>query len=130
MTRKRLPPGDPHEWLSRARSNLVRAKSWVPEAYLEDYCFDAQQAAEKAIKAIFVSRSEHFPFIHDLDKLLGMLEKNGVKIPKYVWDADDLSQFAAVTRYHGELDPVNRRVYRRAVRIATAVLNWAERQIE
>ena len=46
MTRKRLPPDDPQEWLNRARSNLLRAKSPVTGAYLEDFCFDAQQAAE------------------------------------------------------------------------------------
>jgi hypothetical protein len=37
---------------------------------LEDLCFDAQQAAEKAIKAVFIRRGERFPFVHDLDDLL------------------------------------------------------------
>src|SRR4029077_18004509 len=99
MTRKRLPPDDPHEWLNRARGNLVRAESCIPGAYLEDLCFDAQQAAEKAIKAIFICRGEDFPFVHDLEKLLGMLQRNGVKIPKYVLDADELTRFAFRTRY-------------------------------
>ena len=49
---ERFPPDDPREWLNRARSNLVRAKNQIPGAYLEDLCFDAQQAAEKAIKAV------------------------------------------------------------------------------
>jgi len=56
MGRKRFPPDDPREWLNRARGNLARAKSQIPEAFLEDLCFDAQQAAEKAIKAIFIGR--------------------------------------------------------------------------
>jgi HEPN domain-containing protein len=46
MRRKRLPPSDPREWLNRAASNLARAKAAIPGAYLEDQCFDAQQAAE------------------------------------------------------------------------------------
>ena len=54
MPRKRLPPDDPREWLNRARSNLLRAREVVQGVYLEDLCFDAQQAAEKAIKAVFV----------------------------------------------------------------------------
>jgi HEPN domain-containing protein len=130
MKRNRLPPDDPREWLNRARSNLARAHSRIPEAYVEDYCFDAQQAAEKAIKAVFVCRAEKFPFIHDLDRLLGMLEKNGLKIPKYVREADELSPFAAGTRYPGEQDAVTPRQYRRALRIAAAVVRWAERQVE
>ena len=77
MTPKRLPPDDPCEWLNRARANLTRATTPLPGGYLEDLCFDAQQSAEKAIKAVFVGRDELFPFIHDLEKLLGLLERNG-----------------------------------------------------
>ena len=130
MTQKRLPPDDPREGLNRARSNLACAESHVAGAYLEDYCFDAQQAAEKAIKAIFVGRGERFPFIHDLEELLALLEQNGLKIPKYVRVADELSPFAAALRYPGEEKPVTVRQYRRALRIATAVLRWAERQVD
>jgi HEPN domain-containing protein len=50
----------------------------VPDAYLEDLCFDAQQAAEKPIKALFVRRGEKFPYTHDLKDLLKILERNGV----------------------------------------------------
>jgi len=28
----------------------------TPDVYLEDLCFDAQQAAEKAIKSVFIHR--------------------------------------------------------------------------
>lgn len=129
MRRKRFPPDDPREWIGRAKSNLALARIVNTDVFLEDLCFDAQQAAEKAIKAVFIARDEKFPFIHDLEDLLQRLEKNGVKVPKYVWDADELSRFAFRTRYPGLADPVTRRQYRRAVRIAAAVLRWAERQI-
>jgi hypothetical protein len=61
MPRRRLAPTDPNEWLRRARSNLARAKNRIPEACLEDLCFDAQQAAEKAIKAVSFTRCWHSP---------------------------------------------------------------------
>jgi hypothetical protein len=38
--------------------------------YLEDLCFDAQQAAEKALKALLLHRRVNFPRIHDLTELL------------------------------------------------------------
>jgi HEPN domain-containing protein len=129
MTRKRLPPNDPHEWLNRAKSNLAHAQSINPDVLFEDLCYDAQQAAEKAIKAVFICRSERFPFVHDLDDLLDLLQQNGLRIPKYVRQARELSRFAVVTRYPGLVGPVTLRQYRRAVRIAAAVLRWAERQI-
>lgn len=129
MARKRYPPTDPREWLNRAKSNLALAKSKTAGALLEDLCFEAQQAAEKAVKAVFVSQAVGFPFIHNLKKLLEGLERSGVKIPKYLWKAEDLSPFAALTRYPASVPPVTERQYRRAVRIAESVVHWAERQI-
>jgi HEPN domain-containing protein len=129
MKRKRFPPDDPREWIGRARSNLELAQNVIPNVDLEDLCFDAQQAAEKSVKAVFLKRGERFPFSHDLDKLLRLLEKNGLKIPKYVNDARELTQYAHVTRYPGLGSLVTPRVHRRAVRIAAAVLRWAERHV-
>ena len=63
---ERFPPDDPREWLNRAKGNLARAKAPVPGGYLEDLCFDAQQASEKAIKALLISRRIDFPYTHDL----------------------------------------------------------------
>jgi HEPN domain-containing protein len=126
--RKRLLPSDPAEWLNRAASNLVRAKAMTPGAYLEDLCFDAQQAAEKAIKAVFVHREIKFPFIHDLTRLLTMLDESGVKIPKYVWQSGRLTRFAVEARYPGLAAPVTKRRHQTMVRIAEAVFAWADRQ--
>ena len=42
---ERFPPDDPREWMNRARSDLTQAKSQVPGVYLENLCFNAQQAA-------------------------------------------------------------------------------------
>ena len=69
---ERYAPDDPREWMNRARSNLVRARSRIPGAYLEDMCFDAQQAAEKAIKAVMIARNIDFPYVHDLASLLSL----------------------------------------------------------
>jgi HEPN domain-containing protein len=129
MARKRLPPDDPREWLNRARSNLALAGKMAPDVYFEDLCFDAQQAAEKAIKAVFIHRGVKFPYVHDLARLRRLLERSGLKIPEYVKEVKELTRFAMVTRYPGLAMPVTTRNYRRAVRIADAVLRWAERQI-
>ncbi len=59
-----------------------------------------------------------------------MLGKNGPRIPQYVNEAKELTQYAHLTRYPGMAAPVTMREYRRAVRIAAAVLRWAERQVE
>ncbi len=129
MALKRFPPDDPREWINRAKSNLAHAQAINPAVVLEDLCFDAQQAAEKAIKAVLIRRGVPFPYVHELKKLLQTLEQNGLVIPKYVWEVDALSPFAVVTRYPGTVGPVTQRQYKRAVRLAGAVLTWSERQI-
>jgi HEPN domain-containing protein len=128
MARKRLPPDDPREWISRAKSNLALARNVIPEVDLEDLCFDTQQASEKSVKAVFIKRGEKFPFSHDLDRLLRLLEKTDLRIPKYLNEAKELTQYAHLTRYPGLTAAVTPREHRRAVRIA-AVLRWAERQV-
>ena len=128
MTHKRLPLEDYREWLNRARSNLVQARAVMPGVYFEDLCFEAQQAAEKAIKAVFVYRAESFPYTHNISRLLKQLERDGIRVPKYVYRAVGLSRFAVETRYPGLSGPVSNRQYQSAVRIAAAVLQWAERQ--
>jgi HEPN domain-containing protein len=108
MARKRLPPDDPREWLRRARSSLAHAWSVSPEVCLEDLCFDAQQAAEKAIKAVCIRRGVRFTYVHELKELLELLERSGLKIAKYLWEADELSPLAVETRYPGLADPVTK----------------------
>ena len=61
MPPERFPPDDPREWLNRARSNLTRAKAKIPGVYLEDLCFDAQQAVEKAMKALLIKYGNYLP---------------------------------------------------------------------
>ena len=127
---ERFPPDDPREWLNRARSNLARAKADVPGTYLEDFCFDAQQAAEKAIKAVLIRTSLAFPYVHDLRRLLKLLEDAGEAIPESVSEADELTKYALVTRYPGVAEPVTRKNHQRAVAIAEAVVRWAEERVE
>ena len=130
MARKRRPPNDPREWLNRAQSNLARAQKPLAGAYLEDFCFDAQQAAEKGIKAVFIAHGLTFPYIHDLGRLLTLLAKAGIRVPKYVSECDRLTRFAVEARYPGLSGPVTKSDHRRAIRIAAGALRWATRQVE
>jgi HEPN domain-containing protein len=117
---------DPHEWLRRARSNLERARVRTPNTCLEDACFDAQQSAEKSIKAVLIHLGKQFPYSHDLDRLLGVLQDSGVPVPSPVSNAGDLSQFAVATRYPGLSPSVMEEQWTEAVALAAAVLLWAE----
>ena len=124
--RERLPPDDPREWLNRPRSNLALAKNRVPDAYLEDLCFEAQQAAKKAIKARLMMLNIEFPYVHDLARLLSLLEEVGECLPEIVRKAADLTPYAVLTRYPAPTRPVTLEEYATAVDVAEAVIRWAE----
>ncbi|MBI3681022.1 MAG: HEPN domain-containing protein [Acidobacteria bacterium] len=121
----RHPPDDPREWLNRARSNLERANLKGNLTYLEDLCFDAQQAAEKAIKAVLIHRKVPLVYTHNLQRLLDLVEQCGVAIPQTVAEASYLTRFASLTRYPAA-DEATPEQYEEAKRIAEAVLRWAE----
>lgn len=128
MRNERFPPDDPREWLNRARSNLAKASTSpeIPEIYLEDLCFDAQQATEKAVKAVLIHLDVRFPYVHDLAQLLTLVEQAGQSIPESAQRARGLSDYAVETRYPGLAEPVTWEEYDEAIAIAEAVVRWAE----
>ena len=63
-------PGSAVNWLARAKGDLAIAGSELPKgAFLEDFCFHTQQAAEKALKAVLVYHGIKFRYTHDLDEI-------------------------------------------------------------
>ena len=132
MPRKTRSATDPQEWLRRARSNIARARddSGVPEVLYEDLCFDAQQAAEKALKAVLVDLKINFPKVHSISHLIELLEKGKVRVPAPVKNASALTHYAVANRYPGVSEEVTRKEYLKAVGLAEKVLDWASGQME
>ncbi len=128
MQPDRFAPDDAREWLNRAKSSLAKARGAVsiPGVYLEDVCFDAQQAAEKAIKAVLLSVHRDFPYTHDLVELITVAERIGIVVPEAVLGATRLSDYAVETRYPGVWEPVTWEEYEQAAATAEAVVEWAE----
>ena len=125
MRVERFSPDDPREWLNRARSNLAKARSGfeIPEVYLDDLCFDAQQAAEKAIKAVLIQLGVRFPYIYDLAQLLALVEEAGRVLPLPIRQAAGLSEYAVAGRYPGPSEPVTTQEYHEAMALAEAVVS-------
>lgn len=124
MSPERRPPDDPEEWLNRARSNLIQAKGLQPGVYFEDLCFQAQQAAEKALKALLLHRGITFPYVHDLGQLVSLLERNNEEFPQRVREAARLNGYAVEARYPGLSEPVDPEEYEEALNLAEDVVRW------
>jgi len=127
---ERPPLKDARERISRARSDLVLARTKPEGVYLEDLCFHAQQSAEKAIKALLIWHGIKFPYVHDLAALLTLLEKATSDLPHSIRQAERLTQFAVEMRYPGAAPPVREREYQQAIMLADEVLSWAEKQLK
>jgi HEPN domain-containing protein len=127
-----MPPdpnelGTAYDWLRRAKSNLIRAKQPKPEEVLwEDLCFDTQQAAEKALKAVLVARRIPFRFVHDIAELLTLLENQGVMLPERIKVSAELTDYSVESRYPGPFEPITEEEFQRALKIAEEVVAWAE----
>jgi HEPN domain-containing protein len=120
-------PGSAREWLDRARGKLALARQPLPDGgYYEDLCFLTQQAAELAIKAVYQAQGWMFPFVHDLRALLDGLERQGLGLPSAVRDADQLSIYAVQARYPGVSARVTGDEFLETLRIADAVVAWAQ----
>ena len=120
------------EWLRRARSNLERARvGQISEEILyEDLCFDCQQSAEKALKALLISLDKEFPWTHSIARLLELVSKAGIEIPAEVERVIDLTDYAVEARYPGEREPISEEEYEEALKLAEAVFDWVSKTIK
>ncbi len=130
MPRSEDRPGSPDDWLSHARSDLALAEISPPEnVMLEGLCFHAQQAVEKAIKALLISYNLEFPRTHNIGALLDLLPDT-VLVPSEVEESVSLTAYAVMTRYPGDTEPVDTDEYIEAIRLANAVLKWVQQLLQ
>jgi HEPN domain-containing protein len=88
-------------WLSNARTDLTLALVVLEQGPDMDpwaCCFHAQQAAEKALKAVLVSQGAEPPFSHNLVALQALVPRD-LDLGTPVAELADLSASARGTRY-------------------------------
>ena len=124
------PSDDPGAWLARAASSLALASKAGPDVLFEDLCFQAQQCAEKALKALLISRNAPYPFVHDIGLLLRLAVEQGFEPPSEVVDSVWLTRFAALTRYPNADPPVTAAEHTEALAASRSVFEWAHACIQ
>jgi HEPN domain-containing protein len=117
------------EWMKRARSSLELAKFSDNELiYYEDLCFQAQQAAEKGLKALLIFYGVEPEKTHNLNILLQELEKH-TQINDEVKSVLKLYNYAVQTRYPGEYIEIEKEEYEQSIVITENCLKWIEEKI-
>ncbi len=124
-------PRDARRWLVYARANLLHAEAGHAGGVLLEYlCFDAQQAAEKALKAVLIVRNIDVPRTHDIKELLTLLVEAGGEAPERLKEAVALTSFAVQARYPGWGESLDDDDFAKALALARGVVDWAAQIIE
>ena len=115
----------PITWINYAKADLALASIGLPPGVMYSLlCFHAQQAVEKALKAVLLCLGTDFPNTHSLQKLVELLPP-GLQVDPSISQSVILTPYAVVTRYPGDIEEIPRDEYDEAVNIASAVVRLA-----
>ena len=118
------------DWMSRANSAYQYAIVLTnDEVYYEDKCFQAQQATEKAIKALLIFYDVNPEHTHNISKLLTVLAKY-TQIDDFINETSQLTQYAVITRYTNSHFVVTEEMYLEAIELAKKCLEWVKKKID
>jgi HEPN domain-containing protein len=114
--------------LEKAAGDLAAAQLLAADERQADHVigFHAQQAVEKAIKAVLASREQEIPRNHDLAFLISLAEDGG-SLPPDVAGAAWLTPWAGGWRYDTEASPIDRPL---AIAAAESAVRWSSTLID
>ena len=95
----------------------------VSEGRSENVFYTAQQAIEKALKAVLCARGLPVPLVHDIGILMGRLPDD--THPTFDYGLTRLTQFATTRRYEEGRIVLTIEEARDTVAMAALVLDWA-----
>lgn len=128
-----MPPPELEEarlLLRKAGEDADAVATLAPDGNTADAIvgFHAQQAVEKALKAVLAAFGEDFPWTHDLRYLIERLDDLETPLPSSLREVRVLAPWAVEFRYGETIDdPLDRE---QAIALSKNAVEWAEGQIE
>lgn len=86
-------------WLSQAGHDIEAAKLSLEYGFFEWACFQAEQAAEKALKSVIVYNGRSAPKLHKLGVLIGLVKSIDKRFQGIHIDIADLQSYTFTARY-------------------------------
>jgi len=119
------------EWMAKADNDL-RSGAYllkIKDCPTDTVCFHAQQCVEKCLKALLVAHGTEFRKIHDLRELVTLLpHRHRCLLDDQ--EQDRLTEYATVTRYPGDYEPISLTEARQAVKISRRVRREVRKVLE
>jgi len=124
----RKMPSLPEEWLNHAISDFRLAQLGRQDDLImrEQVCFHAQQAVEKAFKAVLLHGKIDFPFSHNLQALVELIMENGIPVSEDIAASGVLTPYAVEARYPGYWGEIAEQDVGEALTLAETVIAWAK----
>lgn len=125
-------PTPPQKWLEYAYDDLSWTKSNLNERVWYGACFTAQQAAEKALKAYLISKSEPIKKIHDLRVLVEVCINIDQDFENLREQCSTLNPYYAPTRYPdiGEFVDFTKEKADEAYQFAKEIVKFVKNKLE
>lgn len=120
-----MPMKEVEKWIKKSGEDLNDAKFNLEGKRFETAAFLAHQAAEKALKALYILKFKRLWKTHDLVGLLTKLkgDENLLKA------CDELNRHYIDTRYPTEAE-YNEEIVKNALKKAEEVVKWVKKRIE
>ena len=117
--------------MAYAKSDLDAAYALLERGdfFPRQICFLAQQAGEKALKAVLVFLEIPFPHTHDLDRVRELIPE-GWEVKEKFPELYDLSIWAIESRYPGHTPDVVEYEARETLHMAEALFDAVKEELE
>ncbi len=118
------------DWVIKAENDLKNAVYTLgmgDDCPTDTVCFHAQQCVEKYLKAFLSLNSIDFPKTHDIKELISRMPRNSRPLLTSE-EQRRLTDYATVTRYPGDYEPIPLAETKRAVAIARRVRSHLRKQ--
>ncbi|MBI3051799.1 HEPN domain-containing protein [Candidatus Woesearchaeota archaeon] len=114
----------PDEWMNRAERDLKTANANLGVGEHEAAAFFSHQAAEKALKALYIKRHNKLWKTHDLVGLISKLGHGGIEN-----ECELLNRHYIDTRYVVDLE-YSREIAESALKLAGKVVKWSRQKLK
>lgn len=119
------------QWSERAEEDLRNAEytlTLMENCPFGTVCFHAEQCVEKYLKALLVFKGVDFPKTRNIPELLALVSAS-VRPALSAEEQEQLTDYATVTRYPGDWEPITREDTERAVEVARKVREAARKHL-
>ncbi|NKB23480.1 MAG: HEPN domain-containing protein [Kiritimatiellae bacterium] len=89
----------PNQWLGKAEDDISFATLGLEHHYYSQVCFLAQQASEKSLKGLLISKTAKHPHLHNLRELVARCAEHVPEIRPLEEIARILDQYYIPSRY-------------------------------